>query len=365
MPTARSAREEAVKGFWKENPVFVQVLGMCPALAVTNSAMNGVTMGVATTFVLVGSSLLISLAPDIDPEQVRISTYIVIIATFVTVADFTLQAIAPAVHKELGAFIAAHRRQLRDPRPRRGLRLAQPGAAGAGRRGRDGRGFTVALVLLGAVREVLGSGSFFGVLAVRTELRALGGDDPAAGRLPLLGLLLLVFAAWERAGRRGAGRRGSGGRARRRAEPGEPRLDLRERAAGQQLHAVLLPRALPVLRGLGPLETAFRLGLANIFVMVITSLCAVGAQHLRAAARALPAPDQLHRGHRQHGAVRRDGDQEAARRLFRALGIFLPLITTNCAILGLALFQTSRGYDLVEGLVFAVGAGRAAPWPSC
>ena len=96
---------EFTKGLVKENPTFVQVLGMCPALAVTNSAINGIAMGVATTFVLVMSSLLVSALRKLIPSQVRISTYIVVIATFVTVADFTLQALAPDVHREMGAFV--------------------------------------------------------------------------------------------------------------------------------------------------------------------------------------------------------------------------------------------------------------------
>ena len=80
---------EFVKGIWKENPVFVQVLGMCPMLAVTNSAINALAMGAATAFVLVGSSFLVSMLKNLIPKQVRISCYIIIIATFVTVADLT------------------------------------------------------------------------------------------------------------------------------------------------------------------------------------------------------------------------------------------------------------------------------------
>ena len=104
--TPEQAYAEFVKGIWKENPIFVQVLGMCPMLAVTNSAVNALAMGAATFFVLVGSSFLVSLLRDFIPKQVRISTYIVIIATFVTVTDFVLKAALPEVHKELGAFIA-------------------------------------------------------------------------------------------------------------------------------------------------------------------------------------------------------------------------------------------------------------------
>jgi len=97
--------DEFLKGIWKENPVFVQVLGMCPMLAVTNSAINAIAMGLATFFVLIGSSTLVSLFKNLIPKQVRISCYIIIIATFVTVADYSLLALVPEIHKELGAFV--------------------------------------------------------------------------------------------------------------------------------------------------------------------------------------------------------------------------------------------------------------------
>ena len=97
--------EVFLKGLWEENPIFVMVLGMCPTMAVTNTAINSLAMGVSTLLVLLGSSWLISIFRKAIPDQVRITTYIVIIATFVTVIDFFLAALAPAVHKELGAFI--------------------------------------------------------------------------------------------------------------------------------------------------------------------------------------------------------------------------------------------------------------------
>ncbi len=84
--------QEFIKGLWDENPVFVALLGMCPSLAVTNSAINGLAMGLATAFVLIGSSALVSLLRNAIPKQVRITTFIVIIATFVTVIDFFLEA---------------------------------------------------------------------------------------------------------------------------------------------------------------------------------------------------------------------------------------------------------------------------------
>ncbi len=157
------AYNEFVKGLWKENPVFVQVLGMCPALAVTNSAMNGLAMGLATAFVLVCSSLFVSTLRKLIAKPVRISTYIIIIATFVTVADFMLKAIVPDVHKELGAFISLivvnclilGRQEAFASR--NSIPLAVLDAAGMA------IGFAVALVLLGGAREILGNGAFFGV----------------------------------------------------------------------------------------------------------------------------------------------------------------------------------------------------------
>ena len=101
-----SHSDEFIKGLWRENPVFVQVLGMCPTLAVTNSAINALAMGLATLFVLVMSNLLVSLLRHAIPRQVRIASYILIIATFVTLVDYLLQAISLPLHQALGAFVS-------------------------------------------------------------------------------------------------------------------------------------------------------------------------------------------------------------------------------------------------------------------
>ncbi len=157
------AYEAFIKGIWRDNPVFVQVLGMCPMLAVTNSAINAVAMGGATLFVLVGSSILVSSLKNLIPKQVRISGYIIIIATFVTVADYTLLALVPKVHKELGAFIpliVANCMILGRQEAfasRNTVRLAVMDALGMS------GGFMIALFSLGAIREILGNGSLFGV----------------------------------------------------------------------------------------------------------------------------------------------------------------------------------------------------------
>ncbi|HJM08277.1 MAG: electron transport complex subunit E [SAR324 cluster bacterium] len=154
--------EEFVKGLWRENPVFIAVLGMCPALAVTNTAINSLAMASATTFVLVCSSILVSSLRRWIPKEVRITSFIIIIATFVTIADFTLQAFLPAIHKELGAFVALivvnclilGRQEAFASRNTLGLAVMDALGMSAG--------FAFALLSLGAVREILGNGSLFG-----------------------------------------------------------------------------------------------------------------------------------------------------------------------------------------------------------
>jgi electron transport complex protein RnfE len=189
------AYAEFVKGLWKENPVFVAVLGMCPMLAVTNTGINAVAMAAATFFVLVGSSFLISVLRKAIPRQVRISTYIVVIATFVTVADFTLQALVPDVHRELGAFISLivvnclilGRQEAFASRNSVGLAVAD--AVGMG------FGFAIALVALGSVREILGMGSLFGVSLFGPNFEPWVIMILPPGGFLMLGLLLLFFAA--------------------------------------------------------------------------------------------------------------------------------------------------------------------------
>ena len=154
--------DDFTKGIWRENAVFVQVLGMCPTLAVSNTALNAMAMGLATTFVLVMSNLVVSLIRKVVPKQVRITTFILVIATFVTMVDYAIQAISLDLHRALGAFISlivvnclilgrAESFASRNPVDRSifdGLGM--------------GLGFTFALLCLGALREVLGAGSFFG-----------------------------------------------------------------------------------------------------------------------------------------------------------------------------------------------------------
>ena len=151
------------KGLIKENPILVLLLGCCPTLATTTSAINGMSMGLATTFVLIMSNLVISLLKNFIPDKVRIPCFIVVIASFVTVVQLVMQAYVPDIYETLGLFIPlivvncivlgrAEAFASKNP--------VWPSILdGAGM----GLGFTFALTVLGSIREILGSGSFFGM----------------------------------------------------------------------------------------------------------------------------------------------------------------------------------------------------------
>jgi electron transport complex protein RnfE len=150
------------KGFFRENPILVLVLGTCPTLATTTSALNGMGMGLATTFVLIGSNGVISLLANVIPDKVRIPAFIVVIASFVTVVDLLMQAYVPSLYETLGIFI-----------PLIVVNCIVLGRAEAFASKNTvisslvdgfgmGLGFTMALGILGTFRELVGSGSIFG-----------------------------------------------------------------------------------------------------------------------------------------------------------------------------------------------------------
>jgi len=153
---------EFIKGLWKQNPVFFQLLGMCPTLAVTNSAINGFSMGLAVIFVLVCSGIVISSIRKWVPSEVRIPTFVIIIASFVTVIDFLFKAQLPEISKALGPYvplivvnciILGRQEAFTSKNPLLPSILDTLGM---------GIGFTIALVILGSIREFLGSGGVFG-----------------------------------------------------------------------------------------------------------------------------------------------------------------------------------------------------------
>ncbi len=186
-----SVMKEFSKGLWQENPVLVLLLGMCPTLAVTSSATNGLGMGVATMCVLLGSNVVVSAIRKIVPKKIRIPVYIVIIATFVTIVDLVMQAYAPtALYEALGIFI-----------PLIVVNCVVLGRAeafaskhGVGKSILDalgmGLGFTLALVALGGVREFLASGSLFQIKMIPTWSVDFMLMTSAPGAFIILGLFL-------------------------------------------------------------------------------------------------------------------------------------------------------------------------------
>lgn len=159
----KTAIQEFVKGLWDENPVLVSLLGLCPTLAVTVSAINGLAMGLAVTFVLACSAFLVSLLRKAIPNQVRIAAYIVIIATFVTIADRFLAAFTPDISKALGPFIpliivnCIILGRMEAFASKNGIGKSLMDALGMG------IGFTLTLLVLSSIRELLGSGTWFGM----------------------------------------------------------------------------------------------------------------------------------------------------------------------------------------------------------
>ncbi len=188
-----SPTDEFVKGLWRDNPVFIQVLGMCPALAVSNTAINALAMGAATTFVLVMAGLSVSLLRKFIPKEARIVSYICIIATFVTCVDYIIMALSIELHRALGAFIALIVVNcLILGRSEAFASKNKPGRAMLDGLGM-GVGFTFALLFIGIVREVLGSGTLFGVSMFPDGFQTWTIMVlPSGGFLAMAGWLLIV-----------------------------------------------------------------------------------------------------------------------------------------------------------------------------
>lgn len=185
--------ENLTRGIIRENPIFVMMLGMCPTLGVTTSALNGLGMGLATLFVLLLSNCAIATVKNIIPDKVRIPCYIVIAATFVTVVDLSMAAYLPALHAKLGIFIplivvnCLILGRAEAFASKNSVFQSMLDAIGMG------IGFTLALTLLGMIREILGSGSVFGwsFVGEGAETMLLFIMPPGAF-LALSGLIILV-----------------------------------------------------------------------------------------------------------------------------------------------------------------------------
>lgn len=184
------ALKEFTKGFVKENPVFVMALGLCPTLAVTSSVNNAVGMGLAATFVLVCSNIIVSLVKNVIPSKIRIPAYIVIIASFVTMVDLTMHAFLTPLHKSLGLFI-----------PLIVVNCIILGRAEAFANKNNvlnsildglgmGLGFTLALMVIASIREILGAGQFFGMQVLPASYKPMLVAILAPGAFIVMGLLM-------------------------------------------------------------------------------------------------------------------------------------------------------------------------------
>ena len=162
-----------MNGIITENPTFVLLLGMCPTLGTTSSAMNGMSMGLATMFVLICSNMVISALKNVIPDMVRIPGYIVVIATFVTVVQMCMEAFIPALYASLGLFIPLIVVNCIVLGRAEAFAAKNGGVASAFDGIGIGLGFTIALTLLGAVRELLGTGKLFNLTIMPEQFGSL------------------------------------------------------------------------------------------------------------------------------------------------------------------------------------------------
>lgn len=193
-----SILHDFTKGLYQENPIFRQMLGLCPALATSGSVESGLGMGVAATFVLICSNVIISMIRKIVPAKIRIPIYIVVIATFVTIVDLAMAGFLPALHKTLGIFV---------PLIVVNCIILGRAEAFAGRNNSFralldglgmGIGFTLALVLIGTVREILGSGSFMGIPVLGTSFEPVLVMILPPGAFLTIGFFIAFFNWLER-----------------------------------------------------------------------------------------------------------------------------------------------------------------------
>ena len=193
MADNAATADDFLKGMWRDNPVFVQVLGMCPVLAVTNSAINALTMGLATAFVLLMSNTLVSTIRNLVPPQVRIATFILIIATFVTMVDYLIQAISLELHKGLGAFISLIVVNCLILGRAEAFASKQPLSRSIFDALGMGAGFTLALLCMGIIREILGNGSVFDIALFGESYQPWVVMILPSGGFFTLGVLLLFI----------------------------------------------------------------------------------------------------------------------------------------------------------------------------
>ena len=304
-----------MNGIIKENPTFVLLLGMCPTLGTTSSAINGMGMGLATMFVLICSNVVISLIKNLIPDMVRIPSFIVVIASFVTLLQMVMQAYVPGLYATLGLFI-----------PLIVVNCIVLGRAEAFAAKNNavasmfdgigmGLGFTIALTLLGAVREFLGTGKIFD-LTIMPEEYGMLVFVLAPGAFIALGYLIAL------------------------------------------INSGLVGSEMCIRDSLGvskKVETAMGMSAAVAFVLTIATIVTFLIQKF--------VLDVFGLGYLQTitfilviaGLVQMVEIilKKVSPALYQALGVFLPLITTNCCILGVAILVIQKDYDLLTGVVYA------------
>ncbi len=186
------------RGLIQENPVTKMLLGLCPVLAVTTSAVNGLGMGLATTFVLLGSNMVISLTSKLIPDTVRIPSFVLIIATFVTIVDMLIKAFSPELNQSLGIFIplivvnCIILGRAEAFASRSGLWHSMLDAIGMG------AGFTLSLLLLSSIREILGAGTFFNIPLVGEDASTVLVFALPPGAFASLGAIIALMNALEK-----------------------------------------------------------------------------------------------------------------------------------------------------------------------
>jgi electron transport complex protein RnfE len=191
-----TATEDLLRGIWKENPVLVMLLGMCPTMAITNSVRNSIAMGVTTAFVMILSAIVVSTIRKVVSHEVRVATYILIIATFVQLADILTEAFIPDAHKALGAFIplivgnclVLGRQEAFSSRNT--VWRSTLDAIGMS------AGFTIGLSTVGTVREILGSGTWLGYRVMPAHFEPWVIMNLPPGGFLGFGLVLMTLAAW-------------------------------------------------------------------------------------------------------------------------------------------------------------------------
>jgi Na+-translocating ferredoxin:NAD+ oxidoreductase subunit E len=185
-------------GLWRENPIMVQALGMCPTLAVSNTATNALTMGLATASVLLASALAIAALRRHIPAEVRLACFVLVIATFVTITDLLIEALAPQLHRNLGAFLllivvnCMILGRIESVASRQPVRIAALDALGMG------GGFLLGLLALGSLRELLGQGALFGQRLLPDGFEPWQVMQLPGGGFFALAALVLAFRAIDR-----------------------------------------------------------------------------------------------------------------------------------------------------------------------